>query len=53
MSDDAKTAETYEFIHNDATYEVTTKYVGDTTLIDVIKAALKRDVELMCHSENP
>jgi len=50
--DEVKTTETYEHIHSSGTYEVTAKYVGSDTLIDVIKSALKRDFELRTNGNN-
>jgi len=53
MPDDAfRKSESYEYIHANGTYEVNTHYVGDDTLVDVIKSALKRDLELKVNGDN-
>jgi len=48
---EVNTTETYEHIHSSGTYEVTAKYAGNDTLLDVIKSALKRDFELATNTE--
>ena len=43
-----KTAKPYDFYHENVIIEVTARYTGKKSLIDVIKAAIKRDFELFC-----
>ncbi len=38
-------ANSYEVVIGKTTYRVISRYIGDKTLVDVIKAAIKRDVE--------
>ncbi len=35
----------YEVVIGKTTYRVISRYIGDKSLVDVIKAAIKRDVE--------
>ena len=52
MPDVFREPESYKYYHRYGTYEVNTHYIGDTTLVDVIKAALKRDLELIYNGNN-
>ena len=46
----ANNSRTYEHFEDNTTYIVTANYNGDISLIDLIKAALKRDLELIEHN---
>ena len=47
MSDGIKTSDTYEFAHEHGIIEITANYIGKDSLIDVVKAAIKRDFDLL------
>jgi len=53
MPDDVKKSDTYEFAHENGIIELTAKYIGKNSLIDVIKAAIKRDFDLLYEELNP
>jgi hypothetical protein len=52
MPDVFREPESYKYYHRYGTYEVNAHYTGDATFVDVIKAALKRDLELVCNGDN-
>jgi len=47
VSNTSCTSDSYEYIDESGIYEVTVNYIGKNSLIDHIKAALKRDFELL------
>ena len=47
MSDAIKTSDTYEFAHEHGIIEITANYIGKDSIIDVVKAAIKRDFDLL------
>jgi len=53
MPDDVKKSDTYEFAHENGIIELTAKYIGKDSLIDVIKVAIKRDFDLLREELNP
>jgi len=44
--------EKYETTIGSTTFTVVSKYIGDKTYLDFIKAAVKRDVETALHYKN-
>ncbi|MCL2475694.1 hypothetical protein [Candidatus Bathycorpusculum sp.] len=52
MFDSADTnCEAYETIIGNTTFRVITRYIGEKSLIEVIKSAVKRDVEAIKNEE--
>ncbi|MDR0492161.1 MAG: hypothetical protein LBH74_00760 [Nitrososphaerota archaeon] len=43
--------EAYETIIGNTTFQVITKYTGDKPFLDFIKAAVKRDVEIIIQND--
>ena len=51
MFDTDTTCEAYETIIGNTTFRVITRYIGDKSFLEVIKAAVKRDVEIIKNEE--